>query len=126
MATLPTTIPPILNKAFTGAANQGQAAGWVTPTAGTGDLIPLTGRGTILRVKTTGTACTVTIDSVAPSSYGTDQDVTMVMAATDEQRVLIQNDGRFDQGGANAGYAKVTCSAVTGVSIEATVIPGSV
>jgi hypothetical protein len=126
MATLPTTIPPILNKAFTGASNQGQAAGYAAATVTVGDLIPLTGRGVLLSVKTTGTGCTATIDSVAPSSYGGDQDVTMVLAATDEQHVFIQNDGRFDQGGASAGYAKVTCSAVTGVSIRATVIPGSV
>ena len=86
----------------------------------------MTGRGVLLSVRTTGTACTATIDSVVLGSYGTDQDVTMVLAATDEQQVFIQNDGRFDQGAANAGYAKVTCSAVTGVSIKATTIPGSV
>jgi hypothetical protein len=126
MATLPATVPPVLNKAYTGSTNQGQSAGYAPATVTTGDLIPLTGRATLLSVKTTGTACTATLDSVAPSSYGGDQDVTLVLAATDEQHVLIQNDGRFDQGASNAGYAKVTCSVVTGVFIRATVIPGSV
>jgi hypothetical protein len=126
MATLPATVPPVLNKAFTGSTNQGQAAGYAPATVTTGDLIPLTGRAVLLSVKTTGTACTATLDSVAPSSYGADQDITLVMAATDEQHVLIQNDGRFDQGSPNSGYAKVTCSVVTGVFIRATVIPGSV
>jgi hypothetical protein len=126
MATLATTIPPILSRRFTGATDQGQDAGWVPATATTGDLIPLTGRGTILRVRTAGTACVATVDSVVPSEYGQDQNVTLDLAATDEQEVIIANDGRFDQGGASKGYAKVTCSAVTGVSIAAKVIPGSI
>jgi hypothetical protein len=126
MATLTTTIPPILNKSFTGASNQGQAAGWVAPTTG-GDLIPVTGRGTIFRVKTAGTAITVTLNSVALSNYGVDQDVTMVLAATDEQEVFIANDGRFDQGGVNTGLMAVTYSAsITTQLIAAKVIPGSV
>ena len=125
MATLATTIPPILNSSFTGATNQGQAAGWAAASVG-GDLIPVTGRGTILRVKTGDTACTVTIDSVRTSQYGQDQNVTMVLGVSDEQEVFIANDGRFDQGGASKGYAAVTYSAVTNVQVAAKVIPGSV
>jgi hypothetical protein len=125
MATLTSTIPPVLSLSFTGASNQGQAAGWVAASGG-GDLIPVSGRGTIFRVKTTGTGITVTINSVTPSNYGTDQDITMVLASTDEQEVLIKNDGRFDQGGANTGLAAVSYTAVTGVSIAAKIIPGSV
>lgn len=122
MATVATTVLTPVGLT-TGGAAAGQAAGWVTPTAGTGDLIPVTGRGVILRVKTTGTSCNAVLDSVVPSSYGADQDITLTLGATDEQKVYIVNDGRFDQGGVNRGYAKVTCSAVTGVSISAEVVP---
>ncbi|MFC9973549.1 hypothetical protein ACFVH6_21910 [Spirillospora sp. NPDC127200] len=124
MATLATTIPPVLNATYTGSTNQGQAAGW-TAAGASGDLIPLTGQGTILRVRTEGTACTVTIDSVAASSYGQDQNITLVLAATDEQEVIIKNDGRFDQGGENKGRVSVSYSATTNVSVAAKVIPGS-
>ena len=123
MATLATTaLTPVTVK--TSGAAAGQAAGWQPATATTGDLIPLTGRGTILRIKTTGTACNAVLDSTRASDYGTDQDLTVTMGATDEQEVYIVNDGRFNQASPNAGYAKVTCSAVTGVSIAAKVVPG--
>jgi hypothetical protein len=126
MATLPITVPPIANLTFTGATNQGQAAGWVAVTPA-GDLIPVTGRGTVFRVKSVGTAVTVTLNSVRLNNYGTDVDVTMVLAATDEQEIFVQNDGRFDQGGVNTGLMAVTYSATpTGVLIAAKVIPGSV
>lgn len=123
MATLSTVLLTPLNSATPGAT-AGQAAGWVTPTAAVGDLIPLTGKGVILRVKTTGTATNAVIDSVVPSNYGADQDLTMALSATDEQEVFIANDPRFDQGGVNKGYAKVTCSSITGASIAAKVISG--
>lgn len=123
MATLTSTPLIPVGKAFTGGA-AGQAAGWQAATATTGDLIPLTGRGVILRVRTTGTACNAVLDNVVPSSYGADQDITVALAATDEQEIYIANDGRFDQGGGSAGYAKVVCSAVTGVTIAAKVVPG--
>jgi hypothetical protein len=125
MATLATTIPPVLNATFTGSADQGQDAGW-TPASGGGDHIPVTGHGTILRVKTGDTACTVTIDSVRASQYGQDQNITMVLGTTEEQEVFIANDGRFDQGGASKGYAAISYSATTNVTIAAKVIPGSV
>ena len=122
MATLATTVLTPVGLRTTGAS-AGQAAGWQAATATTGDLIPLTGRGVILRIKTTGTGCDAVIDSKVPSSYGADQDITVTLGATDEQEVYIANDGRFDQGSANKGYAKVTCSVVTGVSIAAKVVP---
>jgi hypothetical protein len=122
MATLATTVLTPIGLTTTGAA-AGQAAGWQSATATTGDLIPLTGRGVILRIKTTGTASNAVIDNVLPSSYGADQDLTVTLSSTDEQEVFISNDGRFDQGGGNKGYAKVVCSAVTGVSIAAKVVP---
>lgn len=124
MATLPTTIPPILNRSFTGGSS-GQAAGWAAAT-GAGDMIPVTGRGTIFRVKSTGTGVTVTLNSIVLSNYGADQDITLTLAATDEQEVFVQNDGRFDQGGVNAGLMAVTYSQVVGVSITCKTIPGSV
>jgi hypothetical protein len=123
MATLATPVLAPVGAKTTGAS-AGQAAGWQAATATTGDLIPLSGRGTILRIKTTGTACNAVIDSTRPSEYGADQDLTVTLGATDEQEVYLANDGRFDQGGASAGYAKVVCSAVTGVSIAAKVVPG--
>lgn len=123
MATLATNVLTPVGMTTTGAT-AGQPAGWQAATVTTGDLIPLTGRGVILRIKTTGTGCAAVIDNVVPSNYGADQDLTVTMAATDEQKVFIANDGRFDQGGVNRGYAKVTCSVVTGVSIAADVVPG--
>jgi hypothetical protein len=125
MATLAATLPTILNLTFTGSAGVGQSAGWVSPTTG-GDLIPVTGQGTIFRVKTVGTAVTVTINSVRLTNYGTDVDQTLVLAATDEQEVLIKNDGRYDQGGANTGLCAVTYSvSITTQLIAVKVIPGS-
>jgi hypothetical protein len=123
LATLATTALVPVGLRTTGAS-AGQAAGWQAATVTTGDLIPLTGRGVILRIKTTGTAANAVIDNVVTSNYGADQDLTVTLSATDEQEVYISNDGRFDQGSANAGYAKVTCSVVTGVSIAAKVVPG--
>lgn len=123
MATLATTVLTPIGLTTTGAS-AGQAAGWQAATATTGDLIPLTGRGVILRIKTTGTASNAVIDNVVTSNYGGDQDLTVTLSSTDEQEVFIANDGRFDQGGGSKGYAKVTCSAVTGVSIAAKVVPG--
>lgn len=123
MATLATTALVPVGLRTTGAS-AGQAAGWQAATATTGDLIPLTGRGVILRIKTTGTAANAVIDNVVASNYGGDQDLTITLSSTDEQEVFISNDGRFDQGGGSAGYAKVTCSVVTGVSIAAKVVPG--
>lgn len=126
MATLAIIVPPIMNLTFTGAAGVGQASAWITPTTG-GDLIPVTGRGTIFRAKTVGTALTITFNSIRLTQYGTDVDPTMVLAATDEQEVFIQNDGRFDQGGVNTGLMAITYSAsITTQLIMAKIIPGSV
>lgn len=123
MATLTAPVVTVLSKNFTGGTNQGQAAGFVAA-AGGGDLIPISGQGVLVTVRTAGTGSTVTFDSVTPSSFGDDKNVTMVLAATDEQEVFIKNDGRFDQGGVNAGLVAVTYSAVTNVTIKAKTIPG--
>ena len=103
----------------------GQSRAAVTPTISVGDLIPIgSGRGTLITIRTAGTGCTATVDSVRPSSYGDDKDVVATLAATDEQFIFLPNDGsgRFDQA-ANPGYAKLTCSAVTNVTIAAVTIP---
>lgn len=120
MATLATVVLAPLGK-NTAGATAGQSAGWANANIG-GDLVPLTGQYTIVRFKTTGTACTWTLDNVLPSNYGTDQDLSIVLSATDEQEIEIKNDGRFDQGGVNAGYAKLTPSTVTGTPQIATKI----
>jgi hypothetical protein len=123
MATLTSPVVKILSKAFQGGTAQGQAAGFVAANGG-GDMFPISGQGILLTIRTSGTACTATINSVVPSNYGDDKDVTMVLAATDEQEVFIKNDGRFDQGGVNAGLVAVTYSAVTGVTVKSKTIPG--
>lgn len=123
MATLAKTVLTPLGSNTTGSS-AGQAAGWQAATATTGDLVPLTGRGVIVRLKTTGTAAVATIDSVVPSNYGADQNLTVTLGATDEKEVYLDaSDPRFNQGGVNNGYAKVTCDVVTGVSIAAKVVP---
>lgn len=123
MATLATTVLTPLGSRTTGAS-AGQAAGWQAATATTGDLVPLTGRGVIVRLKTSGTAANAVIDSVVPSNYGADQDLTIALDATDEQEIYLDaSDPRFNQGGVSAGYAKITCDSVTGVSIAAKVVP---
>jgi hypothetical protein len=85
MATLATTVLTPIGLTTTGAA-AGQAAGWQSATATTGDLIPLTGRGVILRIKTTGTASNAVIDNVLPSSYGADQDLTVTLRPRTSRR----------------------------------------
>lgn len=107
------------------SATCGQSRAPVTPTAGTGDLIPIgSGRGTLITIRTAGTGCTATVDCVRPSNYGDDKDIVATLAATDEQFIFIPNDGsgRWDQT-ANPGFCKLTCSAVTNVTIAAVTIP---
>jgi len=123
MATLTAPVVTVLSKSFTGSTNQGQASGFVAANGG-GDMFPISGQGILLTVRSAGTGTTVTIDSVVPSSYGDDKNVTMVLAATDEQEVFIKNDGRFDQGGVNAGLVAVTYTSVTTVTVKAKTIPG--
>lgn len=96
-------------------ATAGTSPAWAAMAAG--DLFAIgSGQGTLLAFRTAGTGITVTLDSVAPTQYGTDVNVTVVLAATDEQWVFIDNDGysRFDQGpGANLGFIAVSYSVTT-------------
>lgn len=125
MATLARITAVEVGGAYTSAVG-GQSRAPVTPTTGTGDLIPISsGRGTLITVRTAGTGCTYTLDSVRASSYGDDKDVVLTLAATDEQFIWVPNDGsgRFDQGGGNAGLAKGTPSVNTNVTVGAVTIP---
>lgn len=124
MATLTRVTLTQVGKTTTGTV-AGQAAGFQAASAG-GDKVPIgSGRGTIIRVKSTGTAVTVTFDSTRLSEYGTDTNMTMVLGATDEQEIFIATDGydRFDAGGADKGLVNVTYSQVVGVSIAAKTVP---
>lgn len=124
MATIQSLTPPVATLLFTGATAQGQQVGY-TPAAGGGDLISISGLGIIFSAKTTGTGSTITLNSTRVSSYGDDKDITLVLAATDEQQIIIKNDGRFDQPSPNTGLIAVTYSSVTGLSVRGVVIPGS-
>jgi hypothetical protein len=122
MATLtPVVLLPVSRN--TTGATAGQQPGFINANIG-GDLVPLTGRFIKVIFKTSGTACNWTLDNVLPSNYGADQDLTVTLAATDLQEVVLANDGRFDQGGVNAGFAKFTPSTVTGTpQIACQVLP---
>jgi hypothetical protein len=117
------TLVPV-GSTFTGVPC-GQAAGYQAASGG-GDLIPISsGRGTIIRFKTTGTGSTITLDSVVATAYGTDVNPQLTMAATDEQEVFIPNDGgnRFDQQPTNPQLLAVTYSSVVGLSVAAKTVP---
>lgn len=96
----------------------GQAAGFVAA-AGGGDKIPLQGQYVLLTFRTAGTASTVTMDSVAPSNYGSDTNVTVVLGATDEQDVLIEVGDRFAGVGADAGLLNLTYTSVVALTVKA-------
>lgn len=122
MATLSTTVLTPVGLTTTGAT-AGQAAGWQAASV-SGDKIPITGRGTILRIRTGATACDVTLNSMVPSSYGTDVNLVISLDADEEYEVYLANDGRWNLGGADKGYAGISYSAVTNVEIAAKVVPG--
>ena len=84
--------------------------------AGGGDRIE-PGDRVFLHAKTTGTVSTITIDSVAPSNYGTDADVVVVMPATGERFIGPLPASRFASN--SDGLVSITYSAVTGLTVEA-------
>lgn len=126
MATMTrTTMVPI--DASYAAAAIGQALPVIAAPAN-GDLIPISsGRGTLIIAQTTGTAATVIITNVVAPPYGTGGNVTMTLAATDIQAVLIANDGtdRFDPGvgQVNAGFCTLNYTTPTALKIYAVTIP---
>lgn len=119
-----TITPQLLNAVDEnyGAATAGQVA---APTAGGGggDTVPLIGSEVILIFRTTGTASTVTLDSVVLSNYGTDVNITVVLAATDAQWVRIKVDERFKQVSGNVGNLNLSYTSVTGLTVDAKYIP---
>jgi hypothetical protein len=128
MATLTRVTAAEVGARFAGTTvGQDISAIGVTPTTGTGDLIPInSGTGTLVIITGTGTGATVVFDSVVPSSYGVDQDLTFTIpAAAGVYVVFLDNDGasRFDQGGGSAGLAKATFSVNTGFKLYAITIP---
>lgn len=111
MATLSRTVFTPVGATFTGTV-AGQSAGWANAGA-SGDLVPISsGRGTIIRFKTTaaGSTVVVTFDSVVLTAYGSDVNPQVTLATTDEQEVFIPNDGtsRFDQQPTNPQLASLT------------------
>jgi hypothetical protein len=117
MATItPALLTPVDEN--TGGTAIGQAAGW-TAAAGGGDTVPLLGSEVILRFRTTGTVAVVTFDSVELSSYGTDVNPAVSLAATDEQEVRIKVGTRFKQVSGNVGNLNLSYSSVVGLSVAA-------
>lgn len=123
MAQLVNRVADVVSDKSQGAV-AGKNTGYVAANVA-GDYIPLNGVGTLVRLKnTSGAPITATLDSVTASSFGTDVDpVVTVPATTGEVEFFLKNVNRFDAGGANKGFAKITYSGVTNLSIDAVVIP---
>jgi hypothetical protein len=102
-----------------GSTTTGTVVTVITPNAG-GDSIQLIGDNVTLRVATTGTASTITIDSVDLSNFGQDQNVTLTMGSTQVQYVkFAAAPSRFKQTSGNIGYVNLAYSSVVGLTIEA-------
>jgi hypothetical protein len=107
------------------SARTGATAGQAVPSnaaSGGGDNVLASGTWLLLSFATTGTASVVTIDSVAPSNYGTDVNVTVTMGATDYQEVMIYlPDLRFIQpaGAGVPGSVALTYTSVVGLTVRA-------
>jgi hypothetical protein len=87
----------------------------VTP-AGGGDFVQMLGDYLLFVFATTGTASTVTYDSVQPSDQGQDTNITTVMAATERARVTFKCDNRFKQQATNIGYIGLTYTSVVALT----------
>jgi hypothetical protein len=97
-----------------------------TSVGASGDSVPLSGRYTLVAFRSGTAACTVTLDSVIPSSYGTDVDGKVVLSTSDEQWILIDNSNRrFDQGvvAGTSGLANLTYTTSIGVTLAVANIP---
>ena len=121
-----TTYTPILVAELSenyGAATAGVTVTPITPNVG-GDSIQLIGDTLILRFATSGTASVVTLDSVDLSNYGTDQNVTVTLAATQVLYVPVDcNVSRWKQTSGNVGYLNLSYTSVTGLTVEASYQP---
>jgi hypothetical protein len=87
----------------------------ITP-AGGGDFVQMLGDYLMIVFATTGTASTITYDSVQPSDQGQDTNVTTVMAATERRRVTFKCDNRFKQTVTNVGYLGLTYTSVAALT----------
>ncbi len=112
----PTGFQP-LSSAY-GLTTAGQTSVAITPNIG-GDSIALVGSLVVLRFETTGTGAVITLDSVALSSYGQDQNITVTLGTTAVAWVPITVDNRFKQTAGNVGYLNLSYTSVTGLKCEA-------
>jgi phosphosulfolactate synthase (CoM biosynthesis protein A) len=87
----------------------------VTP-AGGGDFVQMVGDYLVFVFTTTGTASTITYDSVQPSDQGQDTNVTTVMGTTETAHVTFKCDNRFKQQVTNIGYLGLTYSSVAALT----------
>lgn len=87
----------------------------VTP-AGGGDFVQMLGDYLLFVFATTGTASTITYDSVQPSDQGQDTNVTTVMGTTERRRVTFKCDARFKQQVTNIGYLGLTYTSVAALT----------
>lgn len=102
-----------------GATTAGVVVTVITPNV-SGDSFQLIGDTLTLRFATTGTASTITFDSVDLSNFGQDQDVTCVLSATQVKYVAVDsNVSRWKQVSGNVGYVNLTYTSITGLTIEA-------
>lgn len=108
------------------ATTGGQAPGAITSPAN-GDLIPISsGRGTLIIAITSGTGATVILTNVTAPAWGSGGNVTLTLATTDIQCVLLGNDGvdRFDQGPpTNPGMVLVNYTTASALKVYAVTIP---
>lgn len=113
----PTLVPPMGENY--GSTTTGIVVTPITPNIG-GDSIQISGDSVTLRLATTGTAATVTFDSVDLSNFGVDQDVQCVLSATQVKYVKFDaSASRFKQQTGNVGYVNLSYTSVTGLTIEA-------
>ncbi len=102
-----------------GALTIGDTPTPITPNV-SGDSIALVGNKVGLWFVTTGTAITVTYDSVRLSDQGQDTNITSVLPATGVRRAMFDSSGdRFKQTSGNVGYLNLTYTAITGLTIYA-------
>jgi hypothetical protein len=92
----------------------GVAVPITTTPSGGGDAFDNDGR-TLFVAKTTGTAITLTFDSLVPSNYGTDVNAVVVLGATATTFIGPFDPARFNDANGRVG---VTYSAITGLTID--------
>lgn len=102
------------NLTFKTSSLAGVAVPISTTPAGGGDSFDNDGR-TFVIFKTTGTAITVTFDSLVLSNYGTDVNPTVALGATATTIVGPFDPARFNDANGRVG---MTYTAVTGMTVD--------